>query len=99
MPLLICCFRMVEGSSWWLNEPRAKIVLPLDVAATLDCLIVLDVNGVLLKSYRELPKGLWILPKFHRPQIVPVEPRLICVVRLDVEQFLQTVRKKTTLIV
>lgn len=73
--------------------------LARDVAATVERLIVLDVNGVLLKTYPAAPDDFGGMREEHKPRIVQVKKRLFCAVRPDAEDFILTLQKKAKLMV
>ena len=57
-------------------------------------LVVLDINGVLLTTYRKLPETLNAVQTQFQPRIVYIKRELIGCVRPDAEKFLQSLLKK-----
>lgn len=98
MPLLIWTIGIVV-KSWWQDETKTNTKLADDLAAKPDRLIVLDINGALLRGYRELPKGLSIFVNEFQPRVIHVNRELVCRVRPDADEFIQTLMKEAMIIV
>ena len=104
--MLICirCFLIsfAKKDVWWLNEPTVETKLPLDVIASSNKLVILDVNGVSLKNFKQLPT----LEEFgkHVPRkckglIVHVGHGVYCVVKLDAKEFLLNLKAKASIMI
>lgn len=98
LPRLIWTVGIVV-KSWWQDETEPNTTLAADLAAKHGRLIVLDINGVLLTSYSELPEGLWAVENEFQPRVVHCAIGLVCLVRPDADKFIQTLKKKTKIIV
>ena len=98
MPLLTWGVGIVV-KPWWQDERQPNTELEADVVAKAGRLVVLDLNGVLLGSYRYLPEALHAVAKPFQPRVVHVNRELVCCVRADAEQFLQCLKKKAKIIV
>ena len=70
--------------------------MPADVMASDRRLVILDVNGVLLKDYFRRPEDLWKIkfPDGCEPRGVQVSRNKYCVVRPDAEDFIINLRKR-----
>ena len=100
LPLLIWTVGIVV-KSWWQEETQPNTTLAaVDLATKPGRLIVLDINGVLLRSYREVPSGLLVLENQFQPWIVRINRELVCLVRPDdADEFIRTLKKKAKIIV
>ena len=98
MPLLTWAVGIVV-KAWWQDETQPNTTLEADVAAKPGRLVVLDINGVLLGTYRELPEALYAVDFKFQPRVVHVNSELVCCVRPDAEKFLQSLSKKAKIIV
>ena len=82
-----------------MRHSRTQHLRATDLAAKPGRLIVLDINGVLLRSYREVPSGLLVLENQFQPRIVHINRELVCLVSPDADEFIQTLKKKAKIIV
>ena len=62
-------------------------------------LVVLDINGVLLTTYRKLRETLNAVQTQFQPRIIYINSELICCVRPDAEKFLQSLLNKKAKII
>ncbi len=72
-------------NTWWQDEPSASTSLSPDVAARPGWMIVLNLNGVLLKSCSTIPDALQCLEEKYLPHVAYVKKDVICLVRPDDE--------------
>lgn len=76
----------------WVNEPSAVETKPYG-------LVILDVNGVLLKSFRKPYVHPWHIPEIQRGPVIKVHNKCYCVLRPDAEDFLISLRSTTSIII
>ena len=88
----------VSLKPWWLDEPNAvDSNPPNDIPVSKGRLIIVDVNGVLLKSWSRLPKEQWDLePQF---QAIPVSKSCFCELRPDAQEFLETLAARAIVMI
>ncbi|KAI5053977.1 hypothetical protein GOP47_0031129, partial [Adiantum capillus-veneris] len=84
--------------AWWSDEPTViERNAPKDLSASKDRLIILDVNGVVLKSWSRLPKDEWELKQVL--QGIHVNNLCFCKLRPSAQDFLELLAARASIMI